>query len=448
MFWDLKYTDTPALIQLEDYQVLTYAQLNKNVQIFVDELSSYYPQKSFGIIYMRNSISSIVAYLAALQKNDAVLLLDAKLSEALKQQFIDTYSPDWIFEDRLHIFDNKDSISYYEDLAILLSTSGSTGNPKLVRLSRSNLQSNAESISKYLNISNSERPITTLSPAYSYGLSVINSHLLQGATVLLTDESMLGSKFWTFFKQYEATSFAGVPYIYQMLHRLRFQNMQLPSLRYFTQAGGRLSIPLIDYFHQTAEQWEIPFFVMYGQTEASARISYVPPDQLANKKGSIGIAIPNGKLEIDANTGELVYEGPNVMLGYAETKADFMLGNVQQGKLHTGDFASIDEDGYFWIKGRLKRFIKLYGLRMNLDDLERFLEPLIQYPIACTGIDEKLLIIVEGILSVDNIQYIRQQLKTQYGIHHTSLDIRSIDHLPRLNNGKVNYSHLLDEVKE
>ncbi len=448
MFWEFERTNTPAFIQLEDQQVLTYAQLYEDIRSFANQLLKHSARKSLGIIYMRNSISSIVAYLGALYKKDAVLLLDSKLSDSLKQQFIDAYKPDWIFEDQLHVYDCTDAITYYPELAVLLSTSGSTGNPKLVRLSYDNVQSNAVSIAQYLNITADDRPITTLSPAYSYGLSVINSHLLQGSTILLTDESVLSSNFWAFFKHHKATSFAGVPYMYQMLFRLRFQNMELPSLRYFTQAGGRLSVPLIEYFNQTAEQWKIPFFVMYGQTEASARISYVPPDQLANKQGSIGVAIPGGSLEIDPITEELIYEGSNVMLGYAEMKADLASGDLQQGRLQTGDFARVDEDGYFWIIGRMKRFIKLYGLRMNLDDLERFVESLLQMPVACTGVDEKLIITVEGSFSSEAVQQIRQQLKNQYAIHHTSIDIRYLDQLPRLNNGKLDYGHLLSEVKE
>ncbi|WP_322923976.1 AMP-binding protein [Paenibacillus campi] len=448
MFWQFEHKDTPAFIQWEDQQVLTYKQLSVDVQIFADQLSQQSSEKSLGIIFMRNSIPSMIAYLGALHKQDAVLLLDAKLAESLKQQFIKTYEPDWVFEDQISFYNNSFSTTYYHNLAVLLSTSGSTGNPKLVRLSYENIQANASSIAQYLNITMDERPITTLSPAYSYGLSVINSHLLQGSTILLTDESVLSSNFWVFFKQYEATSFAGVPYIYQMLHRLRFQNMNLPSLRYFTQAGGRLSVSLIEYFSQTAAQWEIPFFVMYGQTEATARISYVPPDRLFDKKGSIGIAIPDGQLQIDSDTGELVYEGPNVMLGYAEAKADLVLGDSQQGQLRTGDFATVDEDGYFWIIGRMKRFIKLYGLRMNLDDLERFLETVFQTPVACIGVDEKLTVIIEGQLSDEIVQHTRQQLKAQYNIHHTSIIIRSLNPLPKLNNGKVDYNHLLDEVRE
>lgn len=447
MFWQLKRKDIPAFIQLQDQQIVTYDQLTDQVQQFVDQLLEFSKEKKFGVVYMRNSISSMVAYLGSLNKQDAVLLLDAGLDNTLKQKYIDYYKPDWVFDEQLYFLEKNNDNKYYPDLAILLSTSGSTGNPKLVRLSYNNLQSNAFAIAEYLNIDESERPITTLSPAYSYGLSVLNSHLLEGATILLTDESVIGPSFWTYFKQYKATSFAGVPYFYQMLHRLRFAQMELPSLRYFTQAGGRLSEQLISYYSDVAKEKNIPFFVMYGQTEATARISYVPPEQLDKKKGSIGIAIPSGELQIEPDTSELKYKGQNVMLGYAESREDLNLGDVQQGVLLTGDLAKQDEEGYIWITGRMKRFIKIYGLRMNLDDLEQFVEQILSISVACVGKDEQLFVITEGQLSNEMIQLIRQQLKSKYHIHHTNINIQSLPQLPRLTSGKINYIELRNEVE-
>ncbi|WP_322906527.1 AMP-binding protein [Paenibacillus sp. SGZ-1009] len=448
MFWSLERNDIPALIELHTQHVLTYAELYEQVQSFADSLTQHQADKALGIIYMRNAIPSMVAYLGALSKQDAVLLLDANLAEPIKQQFVDHYRPDWIFDESLQLYESGEATDIEQELAVLLSTSGSTGNPKLVRLSYANLQANAASIADYLQLKADERPITTLSPAYSYGLSVLNSHLLKGCTILLTDESVITSTFWDLFRQYEATSFAGVPYIYQMLHRLRFHTMELPSLRYFTQAGGRLPDPLIAYFNDSAQARHIPFFIMYGQTEATARISFVPPDQLSAKIGSIGIAILGGKLQLDTTTGELIYTGPNVMLGYAQQRADLSLGDMQQGVLNTGDWARQDEDGYFWILGRMKRFIKLYGLRMNLDDLERFLEQSVALPIACSGKDEQLFIAIEATSSDELLQMVRQQLKQRYRIHHTSIRIRFMDELPRLSSGKVDYIRLGNEVEQ
>ena len=178
---------------------------------------------------------------------------------------------------------------------------------------------------------------------YSYGLSVLNSHLVAGGTVVLTPHSFMRPEFWRDADQERATSFAGVPYMYETLHRLRFDPARHPTLRTFTQAGGALRRDLIAHFHGRVTEAGARLVVMYGQTEATARISYVPPERLGEKIGSIGIPIPGGTLRLERVEGletgasELVYEGENVMLGYAESLADLGLGDVQQGVLRTGD---------------------------------------------------------------------------------------------------------------
>lgn len=143
---------------------------------------------------------------------------------------------------------------------------------------------------------------------------------------------------------------------------------------------------------------------MYGQTEAAPRISYIPSDRVLDKPGSIGIPIPGGRLELASDTGELIYYGSNVMLGYAESLADLAKGDECGGVLYTGDTATVDEEGFFTITGRMKRFIKLFGLRINLDEVERKLEALLQQPIACVGNDDKLLVATESSQHVAEIK--------------------------------------------
>ena len=255
-------------------------------------------------------------------------------------------------------------VALHPDLALLLTTSGSTGDPKLVRLTRRNLESNADSIGEYLGLGPAERAVMSLPMHYSYGLSVLNSHLRAGGSVVLTPHSFMRPEFWAAADGERCTSFAGVPYMYETLHRLRFDPARHPSMRTLTQAGGGLRHDLAAHFEQIGARSGVRFFVMYGQTEATARISYVPAERLARKIGSIGIAIPGGALSLAAVEGaadlkELVYAGPNVMLGYADSRADLALGDVQHGSLKTGDLASVDDDGYYSITGRLKRFAKL-----------------------------------------------------------------------------------------
>ena len=336
-----------------------------------------------------------------------------------------------------------------KELALLLTTSGSTGSPKFVKVSYKNIKSNACSIAEYLELTDRERPITSLPMHYSYGLSVINSHLIKGATILLTDKSIMEKDFWTFFKEQEATSIAGVPYTYQMLKRLRVQRMELPSLRTLTQAGGKLSPELVGEFAQWAKNTGRRFVVMYGQTEATARMSYLPWDKTIDKSSSIGVPIPGGDLYIIGDegemilepnvAGELIYRGDNVTMGYAETVADLYKDDENEGVLHTGDIAQFDEEGYFYIVGRLKRFVKIFGNRINLDQTEQIAKQL--YPeCACIGTDDKIIIYVTD---ADITQEMRSYISVKLGIHSSAIEVKVIDEIPKNSSGKVQYSQLV-----
>ena len=191
----------------------------------------------------------------------------------------------------------------HPDLALLLTTSGSTGSPKLVRLTTRNLLSNASRIAEYLGLNTGERAVQSLPMHYSYGLSVLNSHLVAGGTVVLTPHSFMRPEFWRDADQERATSFAGVPYMYETLHRLRFDPARHPTLRTYTQAGGALRRDLIAHFHARVTEAGARLVVMYGQTEATARISYVPPERLGEKIGSIGMPIPGGRLRLEPLEG-------------------------------------------------------------------------------------------------------------------------------------------------
>ena len=290
-----------------------------------------------------------------------------------------------------------------DELCLLLTTSGSTGSPKFVRQSYRNVLSNAESIVSYLELDETERPITTLPMNYTYGLSIINSHFLVGATLLVTDKGLMQKEFWNFFKEAGATSFGGVPYTYEMLSKLRIFRMDLPSLRYMTQAGGKITSELHQKFAEYAAESGKKFIVMYGQCEATARMGYLPANKALEKCGSMGIAIPGGKftlIDVDDKeitspdvAGELVYEGDNVTLGYAESGEDLIKGDERGGILRTGDVAKRDEDGYYFIVGRMKRFLKIYGNRVNLDEIDRLIKGRFEgIDVACAGVDDHMYI--------------------------------------------------------
>jgi long-chain acyl-CoA synthetase len=333
---------------------------------------------------------------------------------------------------------------------LLLTTSGSTGSPKFVRISYNNLISNAKSILDYLEITSAEIPITTLQPTYSYGLSVIHSHMLAGATIAVTNKGFFDRDFWNFLKTVEATSFGGVPYHYEMLKKLRFTKMKLSSLKTLTQAGGRMDYSLTKEFATHCQINNMRFFTMYGQTEATARMSYLPSDKSICKAGSIGKPIPGGRfwLETDHGSvidqedtiGELIYHGPNVSMGYAYDYNDLALGDNLNGVLRTGDLAKRDLDGYYYITGRRTRFIKLFGNRVNLQDIESYLTEA-GYAAFCAGEDDCLEVYLED----KNQTYascIKNLVLKYLQVAPLGVKIYSIGAIPRNSTGKVCYSDL------
>lgn len=402
--------------------------------------------KQIVLILCKNTIEILSAYISALNSGHAVMLLGADMNEELLLQVIQQYKPKWIvgreayegyrFEKDKLVRESETAVVIHPDLALLLSTSGTTGSQKFVRLSYENLRSNAESIIEYLQIDASERAVMNLPLSYSYGMSIVNSHLLAGATILLTDESVIEKSFWEFVKEERATSLAGVPFTYQMLQRVGLTKMDLPHLKTLTQAGGRLNEKLVRHFGEWALANDKRFYVMYGQTEASPRMSYIPYDKVLDKAGTIGIAVPGGELSIVDD--ELVYKGPNVMMGYAKCLADLAKGDEMRGVLHTGDTATVDVDGYFTIRGRLKRFIKLFGLRINLDDVEKKLESKFHIPLACTGSDDKLIVAIEQEELVDAV---KAEIEALYHLHKTAYKVKVLP-IPHFANGKTDYMKL------
>nr|HRI47728.1 AMP-binding protein [Ignavibacteriaceae bacterium] len=211
-------------------------------------------------------------------------------------------------------------------------------------------------------------------------------------------------------------------------------------------AGGRLSEEYIKYFFNLSKEKGFNFFVMYGQTEATARISYVPCEKLETKIGSIGIPIPEGRIElrknsVDDDSGELVYHGKNVMLGYASNREDLSNDDELKGQLLTGDLARVDEDGFYYITGRTKRFLKIFGLRLNLDEVEKLIENQFQLPNACFGSDDKITVLVE-VQDLKSTELIKNKLIEIYKLHHSVIEIKQISQIPVTSSGKKDYAKI------
>jgi long-chain acyl-CoA synthetase len=455
-FWEMSHPDSAlAMVDARSGDSKTFAELRADAGRVRGELP-HLGRKSLGLLLAANQPQCIATYLAALQARSALILIDAALAPELMEELVSIYRPDWIAADPRNfrmehyrrvgpnpgLFEKKvpEDVDIHPDLGILLSTSGSTGSPKLVRLTSRNLQANAESIAEYLQLTPDEKPVTSLQMAYSYGLSVINSHLLVGAALVLTDCGVLQREFWNVVERHSCTSLAGVPYTYEMLLKMGLLRSKGSGFRMLTQAGGRLAERHIREVREIAEKRAWRFFVMYGQTEAAPRISYVPPEDLSRKAGSVGIPIPRGSLRIEKETGELIYQGPNVMMGYAERREDLAKGDELKGILKTGDLARQDEDGYFYLTGRSKRFLKLFGKRFNLDDAERMVSGRFGSPIACYGEDDLLTATVEE--SGPEIELVATMLRTTYSLPAAALRVLAVDRIPRTANGKIDYQKL------
>ena len=438
----------------------TYAEIIE----FSESLASLFVNKSLVFLLCGNNEETLIGYLACLKSKSIPLLINEHLDEKLLVNLILHYQPNYIWGTQLtnHSFSSifswgnynlqKADIgidhNFHDDLALLLMTSGTTGSSKLVRLSHNNIDSNTNSIINALKIDKLDKPITTLPFNYTYGLSIINSHLASGCELIFTDSSIVNKEFWNLLIQKKATTFGGVPYTYQMLDRFGFEKMDLPSITKITQAGGKLTKELSLKFSQICATKGIEFIVMYGQTEATARMSYLPNSYSISKAGSIGKAVSGGhfhlinsegnKIKIPNVEGELIYEGPNVCLGYAENSFDLSKGDENNGILHTGDIAMIDEEGFYYIKGRLKRFIKVFGNRVSLDEIESIaIEN--GFKCVCTGKEDKLIIVTED---NDVLTPLKQTISKITKIHPTSISVKHIDLIPRNESGKVLYNEL------
>ncbi len=453
-----KFADNIA-VETEQGKTLTYAQLDEAASKIVAEME---PRKlTFGLC--ENTLGSLVGYVAFMVHNIPTVLLDASKDVDIIDDLIEHYQPQYVwcptrragvfcagvpvmeFEDYTLLQTGEQSYEIHPDVLLCLTTSGTTGSPKLVKLTEKNLRSNAEAIAEYLHITEKERAITSLPMYYSFGMSVINSHLIKGATLLLTDKAVIQREFLTFLKEGRATSIAGVPYTYEMLRRLRFLKMDLPELKTMIQAGGKLNANIVKEYVEAAQASGKEFVVMYGQTEAAPRMSYLPFDQALAKYASIGIAIPGGRLSVrDVNDkeittpdtdGELIYEGPNVCMGYAECMEDLAKDDENHGVLHTGDVARFDRDGYFYITGRMKRFVKVWGNRCNLDATEQLVKTMTT-DCACVGVDDKITVFVTEEGLEDKI---RTYLCDRTGLNTRAFEVKVIAAIPTLPSGKLDY---------
>ena len=458
MFLNLDRKDPSALAIVDDSgERLTYGDLCDKAK----EFSEVLPYRTLIFILAENCNGSLLGYTSALSNGIVPLIISSHTEQSLFDALYERYQPEFLWLPTAKIVDyNLREVIYstsgysltrtgfvtpalYEDLSLLLPTSGSTGSPKLVRHSYRNIEANAENVMNLFGLTSSERAMAVLPMHYTMGLSVITSHLYAGATVLLCGKSLLDPGFWKMLKD-GATSFTGVPYSFELLSKLRFFRMDLPDLKIVTQGGGKLTEEMWMQLATYAKDKGKKFIATYGQSECTARMAYLPAELASAKICSIGMAEPGGQLSIidnDGNetfdgeaVGEMVYRGENVTLGYATCKEDLLKGDENHGVMHTGDLVRRDMDGCYFIVGRLKRFLKIFGLRIGLDEVENLIRSNFDTDCYCSGDDEHLLI---KLTNANIARRIPSFIEEKTRLFYQRVQVEIVDKILRNEAGKV-----------
>jgi acyl-CoA synthetase (AMP-forming)/AMP-acid ligase II len=440
------FGDRRALVTTDE--TLTYADLARRVE---EVAAEYAGGRRLVLLTPGNDVDSAVEYVAALAAEQVVLVAAPASAAGL----VETYAPDVVAGPRGREWRSAESRhALHPDLALLLSTSGSTGSPKLVRLARDGVLANAGAIAETLGVRDCDLAATTLPLHYCYGLSVLHSHLLRGAGLLLTDLSVVDDCFWDLVREHGVTTIPGVPHTFELLERAGFAERDVPTVRALTQAGGRMPPERVRAFAELGQRRGFDLFVMYGATEATARMSVLPPDVALTVPGSIGRPLPGttfdlaplgadvtgGPDDLDPDVGELVFRGPNLMMGYAESPAELAAGRTVDA-LRTGDLARRLPDGLWEVVGRTSRIAKVCGLRIDLDRVERMLALAGTVAAVADAGDRVVVGVVDGARPVD-AEVVRRAAAGAAGLAPTGVEIVVLPDLPRLANGKVDHRTL------
>lgn len=416
----------------------------------------------------KNEAGSLAGYLGMVDGGAVPLVLSHKIDKNLLDTLMETYTPAYLWipaemQEEFSFAPVYSALGYVllktgntayplnDKLQFLMTTSGSTGSPKLVRYKIGNLEANAKNVAEAFGWTSSERAICDLGMQYTMGLNVINTHLYVGATVLLTTHNLMSGDFWNYIKEEKGTNFTGVPFSYEIFARLRFARMDLPYLTTLAEGGGKLTDKRYTELAEYAKANGKRFIPTFGTTETAARMAMLPPELALEKIGSIGRAIPNGQLFLvdddgneipgDEAEGELAYRGPNVTMGYAICKEDLTKDDKWNGEYRTGDLARRDADGCYYITGRKSRFLKLLSYRVSLDQCERMIQQQFNIECACTGTDQRMdIYVTDGSQSAE----IRAFISEKTGLFANLFKVFVIDSIPRNDSGKIVYKKLSD----
>ena len=382
-----------------DQGTLTYPEFVKKLENLSSVLYHRYGTRKKFLLMADNTPFFIISYLAIIYSGNIAVLVETKISKKdltgiinssfltgafVQKKYHNNFEGSGVaLIDETILDEISDNLMVHpppamqdDDIGVIIFTSGSTGTKKGVMLTHKNLIANTRSIIDYLKLDESDRICVVLPFFYCYGASLLHTHLRVGGSVVLNTKPFLGS-INKDIDTYACTGFAGVPSTYQILiNKTAFLQQTFPSLRYFTQAGGQLPNRYITLLADTFPQKKV--FVMYGATEATARLSYLPPDLVMCKMGSIGKGIPGVTLAVlDENglpvkqgtTGEIAARGDNIMKGYYQDP-EGTAAVIKNGWLYTGDLATIDDEGFIFVVGRSKNIIKSGGYRISPNEIE------------------------------------------------------------------------------
>lgn len=447
----------------------------KDTEISYSELEGFtiknnvFDKDSLVLLINDNSIESIMFYVLIMKsKNISLMLIENNTNEKSILEILENYQHDYLILPKKKykyfyntffsileignylVLKNKKLITknINTDNKLMLTTSGSLGSSKFVRLSLNNLKFNSKQIIEYLKIEKKDKIITTMPMSYSYMLSIINTHLESGASIYINHSSIFQREFWNYFDKNKINSFSGVPYHFHILEKNNFKFLNSNYLKYITCAGGKLDERIIKKIYTFCKKKRVKFFSMYGQTEASPRISYLPFNYLKKKPSSIGKGLRGTKIWIlDENgkkiktvnkIGELVCSGKNIFNGYCRSRKD-LTKNIKKYKiLKTGDLAYYDKDKFFFICGRKSRIAKIFGIRINLDELEKKIS--CEYKrVICKSAGNKIYIYTTNKVNKKKLMEVVEKVTMQ---NRSAFEIKKLNKFPMTNSGKIKYSLL------
>lgn len=461
--------DSPAVFDGNTGEWYTRARLGASVSEFAGRLQ--FPRKALGFLFTQNDAPSLISYLASVEAGHVVATLNPELDSELRARLIALFKPDFLVTPRPHevlagyrevsspfaglVLLRSETPNLYPihpDLSLLLSTSGSTGSPKLARLTWRNIEFNARQVIRAMGLTEGDRTMITAPIFNALALSAIHTMMLCGGALALTRARVVSREFWDTVRESECNAIGGTPFFYGTLDRLDVNSLQVPKLIHFMQTGGIFPAHLARKFHELAQAHGGTLRLMYGQSEAGPRISHLGPEWLPENVRSIGFAVPEGRMWVQTEgrecapmeEGEIHYHGENVMMGYAFEPEDLAKGDQLGGTLATGDIGYRDARGLFYITGRKARFAKVFGWRVGLDEVEELLSPVA----TVAAVSEADRVVVYAEQPGDALSQAVDVLAFRLRLHRAGFEIRAIDEIPRLANNKVNYRALTQAVEK